>query len=240
MIKFFRRIRQKLLSQNSFRKYLLYAIGEIMLVIIGILLALAVADWNENRLSDQREHAKLRQVKKGLKTDLHFIDSLYTRDVEAIEKASLLDSLLKSPRTKPDAYYNPLFGNIYGMRFVNINSAYYEDLKSFGYDKIKNEALRLQLIQVFERDYLQIRGLLTNEQSINQVNRPYYLKNFNQLAFWDYAVPNNIDQIWNDSYYQNIVNYRLITLRANQGDIYPRSIKNIQILLGMIDEYLNE
>ena len=49
MIKFFRKIRQKLLNENRFSKYLVYAIGEIVLVMIGILLALQVNNWNELR-----------------------------------------------------------------------------------------------------------------------------------------------------------------------------------------------
>jgi hypothetical protein len=49
MIKFFRRIRQKLLSENKFSKYLIYAVGEIILVVIGILIALQVNNWNEDR-----------------------------------------------------------------------------------------------------------------------------------------------------------------------------------------------
>ena len=48
MIKYFRKIRQKLLSDNLFRKYLLYAIGEIILLIVGILVALSTNTWNLN------------------------------------------------------------------------------------------------------------------------------------------------------------------------------------------------
>ncbi|WP_445386466.1 hypothetical protein ACT6NV_06610 [Robiginitalea sp. IMCC44478] len=47
MLKFFRQIRQKLLADNKFSKYLLYAVGEILLVVIGILIALQVDNWNE-------------------------------------------------------------------------------------------------------------------------------------------------------------------------------------------------
>lgn len=55
MIKFFRRIRKKLLSENKFSKYILYAIGEIILVVIGILIALQIGNWNNiRRLSDNR------------------------------------------------------------------------------------------------------------------------------------------------------------------------------------------
>ncbi|MFC3880466.1 hypothetical protein ACFOSV_09780 [Algoriphagus namhaensis] len=57
MLNFFRKIRQKLLTQNisdgqagKFSKYLTYAIGEIILVVIGILIALQINTWNENRI----------------------------------------------------------------------------------------------------------------------------------------------------------------------------------------------
>ncbi|MEH6514960.1 MAG: hypothetical protein V7670_17480 [Maribacter arcticus] len=49
MINFFRKIRQRLLTENKFSKYMLYAIGEVILVMIGILLALQVNNWNETR-----------------------------------------------------------------------------------------------------------------------------------------------------------------------------------------------
>lgn len=47
MIKFFRKIRQRLLTENKFSKYLLYAIGEIILVVIGILIAININNTNE-------------------------------------------------------------------------------------------------------------------------------------------------------------------------------------------------
>ena len=54
MIKFFRKIRQKLLSENKFSKYLIYAVGEIILVVIGILIALSINNWNEHRKDKNR------------------------------------------------------------------------------------------------------------------------------------------------------------------------------------------
>ena len=50
MIKLFKNIRRKLLTENRFNKYLLYAVGEIVLVVIGILFALQINSWNQNRL----------------------------------------------------------------------------------------------------------------------------------------------------------------------------------------------
>ena len=56
MIKFFRKIRQKLLTENKFSKYLLYAFGEIILVIIGILIALSINNWNEEKKAGTRSN----------------------------------------------------------------------------------------------------------------------------------------------------------------------------------------
>ena len=52
MIKFFRKIRQKLLTENKFSKYFLYTIGEIVLVVIGILIALWISTWNNQRTAN--------------------------------------------------------------------------------------------------------------------------------------------------------------------------------------------
>jgi len=62
MIKFFRKIRQKMLTENKFSKYLLYAIGEITLVVIGILIALSVNNSNEikNALGPLRSNGTLK------------------------------------------------------------------------------------------------------------------------------------------------------------------------------------
>lgn len=66
MIKFFRRIRQQLLGENKFRKYLLYALGEIFLVVIGILIALQLNNWNEYRIDRKKE----KQVVQNIYTEL--------------------------------------------------------------------------------------------------------------------------------------------------------------------------
>ena len=66
MIRFFRQIRQRLLSGNKFSKYLLYAVGEILLVVIGILIALQVDNWNEKRKASNAEHELLINLKKEL------------------------------------------------------------------------------------------------------------------------------------------------------------------------------
>jgi glycyl-tRNA synthetase alpha subunit len=74
MISFFRKIRQKLLQQNQVTRYLVYALGEIALVMIGILLALQVNNWNE----DRKNNIKISEYKEGLIED-------YNKDIARID-----------------------------------------------------------------------------------------------------------------------------------------------------------
>jgi hypothetical protein len=60
MISFFRKIRQNLLSQNRVTRYLVYAFGEIFLVVIGILIALQVNNWNEGKKTLEQERRILK------------------------------------------------------------------------------------------------------------------------------------------------------------------------------------
>ena len=64
MIKFFRKIRQNLLMENKTGKYLKYAIGEDVLVVIGILIALQINNWNEKRKDSNTEQVILKRLQK--------------------------------------------------------------------------------------------------------------------------------------------------------------------------------
>ena len=69
MIKFFRKIRQQLLAENKFSKYLLYAIGEIVLVVIGILIALGVNNWNQEKKEQRLGNDLLVRIHRDLVKD---------------------------------------------------------------------------------------------------------------------------------------------------------------------------
>jgi hypothetical protein len=79
MIKFFRLIRQQLLTENKFSKYLLYAIGEIALVVIGILLALQINNWNENQKDRKAENQALISLKLEFDENQMRLDQLLER-----------------------------------------------------------------------------------------------------------------------------------------------------------------
>jgi len=73
MIKFFRHIRRTLINQNQMGKYFKYAIGEILLVMVGILLALQVNNWNNNRIDAKREASYIKNIERDLNNQLKAI-----------------------------------------------------------------------------------------------------------------------------------------------------------------------
>jgi len=70
MINFLRRIRRDLINENKVSIYLIYAIGEVVLVVFGILIALQINNWNESKILTKKEIANLKEIKKNLKSDL--------------------------------------------------------------------------------------------------------------------------------------------------------------------------
>ena len=95
MIKFFRKIRYDLMEKNKTGKYLKYAIGEILLVMIGILLALQVNNWNEDRKNNLRLTSHYQELKDELNYDLErwqdLVNQLNAIDSMGIYLRSFLD-----------------------------------------------------------------------------------------------------------------------------------------------------
>lgn len=85
MIKFFRRIRQKMLSENNFSKYLIYAIGEIVLVVIGILLALSINEWNQNRKNLDKTQSYIERIISDIAQDTIVLNN-FLREQKSREK----------------------------------------------------------------------------------------------------------------------------------------------------------
>ena len=74
MIKFFRKIRYNLMEQNKTGKYFKYAIGEIVLVVIGILIALQINNWNTHRIERSKEDSYLVNLKQDLNYQMQMIE----------------------------------------------------------------------------------------------------------------------------------------------------------------------
>lgn len=93
MISFFRRIRKSLSDEGKTGKYLKYALGEVLLIVVGILIALQLQNWNEQRQQEQRFRASLEQVYNTLASEIEGFDN----GLEYLQsQANVLDSILIS------------------------------------------------------------------------------------------------------------------------------------------------
>lgn len=96
MIKFFRRIRQQVLFENRFSKYLIYAIGEIILVVIGILLALQINNWNENRKQNELQKTYLEDLKNDLSIDVETLSHMISMNEEKLNNVQNILTIITS------------------------------------------------------------------------------------------------------------------------------------------------
>jgi hypothetical protein len=151
MIKFFNKIRQNLLAENKTGKYLKYAIGEIVLVVIGILIALSINNWNEGKANRTFEMKMLKEIVTALEEDHRFFTEhlLNNRNKTELEAIAFFDKAILFKKSEVDSvnfHFNRLD---YGIR-VTCNSGPYDALKVAGIDKISNDSLRNKLIYFYD------------------------------------------------------------------------------------------
>ena len=163
MIKLFRKIRQDLLSKGKTGKYLKYAIGEIILVVIGILIALQINNWNENRKNKIAEADYYCRILD----DFEITEKLINESLQGITNRigiskKIIVDLNKTPNNKSEIlndFLNTLRQNV----FVPSNIAF-EDLTSSGNLKLITD---IQL----KNTLIEYNAFLENTLSLLQENR---------------------------------------------------------------------
>jgi hypothetical protein len=152
MIKFFRKIRQKMLIENKFSKYLLYAIGEILLVVIGILIALQVNNLNEARKTRDKEVSYLENVKNDLQFSILGIDEFIANRKRQVISATKIIEHYNGKPVEDWNEFNRYTADIYTwQRFFQIDNTFQELMNSgnlaiISNDSIKNELMNLDLL----------------------------------------------------------------------------------------------
>ena len=147
MLNFLRKLRRN----NINGKYLKYAIGEIILVVIGILIALGINTWNENRKDQQYLSLILKEIHQDITTDLELIYSAIEPRLEY--KAIAVDSLLLLISQKPPNSEILVLQNFpkAGMSFsLTMSKGGYESLKSKGIEILRNDSLRNKIAYFYE------------------------------------------------------------------------------------------
>ena len=175
MIKFFRRLRMKFLSENKLSKYLLYAIGEIVLVVIGILIALQINNWNETKIKEKQKQVYINSLIGNLKQDSimlsRFLDISNKEYIKTVNQArkvydskTTADSLIKIARYKFSQTTSVFANTFHNETFKAIVAS--GDIELFD-NKTTNDLMQLNSLQ--EQTILNIA--IHNENYIRQLTK---------------------------------------------------------------------
>ena len=164
-MRIFNLLRQKFLLENRITRYLTYVLGEILLVFVGILIALQVNNWNEERKAGDLGTLFLLQIGEDLKANVNLLGTNLL-DCVKMRKSLDIDSLtyfLEQARW---------FDN------MQLNSAEFESLKSC-FHLIENDTLRIHIIEIFDSSY---KGKLAmiNDSGLERYNA---INNFYATSF---------------------------------------------------------
>ncbi len=178
MIKFFRHIRQKLLMENKTSKYFKYAIGEIVLVVIGILIALQINNWNEKRKQNIQELYTLKQLKVEFQADSIKLARLLTLTegkIKAVKGLSRLISEQKSDSLKlPVIFFT---GEI--IPFYDYSPTYNELVNSGNLNMISNDTIKNVINDFINHNALVESTIYPNIQQQKSAYKNHVFKYFN-------------------------------------------------------------
>lgn len=203
-----------MLTENKFSKYLIYAIGEIILVVIGILIALAINNWNETKKETIAINNVLLEIKEDLiqdKAELELNLEIHSNDLDAqlrvIKALESKDSFNENLRSD--------FGHIYLARTYYSVSKGYELLKEMNLTSLINKNLRINLTKYYEREIPNVyREFEDDKMEFENYWVPYLRKHFKEWEFGEYGIPQDYYQILEDRSLLSATKMNCVNLRG--------------------------
>jgi Family of unknown function (DUF6090) len=225
MIKLFRKIRQTMVKENKASKYMLYAIGEIVLVVIGILIALSINNWNENRKLQNEELKLIFDLKTNLETTYkNFIKDT----IENSENVAEYNNI-KRFITKDLPYSNKLdkaFGELTFWSSPYITSTAYKSLQTKGLDIIKNQQLKKDIVNIYDVHFTVLsQDYDKAEWNLNTtVVQPFFAKHIRRYndSSLSVARPNNFESLKQNEEFLNILS--MIIRQRKRGLEFYREV----------------
>ncbi len=220
------------MEKNKTGKYLKYAIGEIILVMIGILLALQVNNWNQLQKANKNEIEILGQIKNALQNNKETLKNRIELYKGLQIGGNLLEKHLNERLSYSDTLQRYFIIPTYDFSF-GISYSTYENVKNQGFNIITNDTLRLKIIKLYDEQF----GLLKDQES----KVADLLPNIMQLAFKYFHTspngfkPNDYELLLNSLEYSNVLSF-MMTI-ANQFEILSKnSNEEIDKLLSLIEK----
>ena len=216
MIKFFRRIRKNLISEGKTGKYFKYAIGEIILVVIGILIALQINNWNENRKNQKLFSAYKSELVNDLLLDVSHFDFHLSHAKKENKTIDSLKTILNSPNSNTDTLKNIIKQSLTFFKrerwimiattenpFVNDNT--FQTLQNSGQITLLDNKLQEELVSFY--GYTRKYSFMI-KQIIESKNNVYfdYINDIpvKQSKTFNVVNENLYNQIWNNVDWESV------------------------------------
>jgi len=159
-----------MLTENNFSKYLIYAIGEIVLVVAGILIALQINNWNETKKNRAYELTMLQEVKYAMEVDSKVLEEVLPYIQATMHSIKKLSVIKNDPTQSTDSLYIHLQRVLSFGTNLSFNKSPYRTLESGGLDRISNPEIRNKLSKLYGFT------LTNSELWVNEVLRPELFK----------------------------------------------------------------
>lgn len=236
MIPFFRKIRHRLLRQQHLTRYFLYALGEIALVMIGILLALQVNTWNEQKNARRREISLLKELKLNLQTNIENLENDIALQEQGARYINRLLEVIDSQQPYTDSI--PIFvsqGSF--VPDVILTSSAFETLRSSGLELLRSDVLRRSVIELFEvtYPYLIQETRRLEDQLWPAVVVPLLQKHFRTVN--DQYVPVDYENLLKDQEFLNMWSFRG-SLRESSTRRKKETVVATRQVIGLIESEL--
>ncbi len=243
MFAFLRKIRKSLIRSGSAQKYLLYAIGEIILVVIGILIALQINNWNEDRKESIMETKVLEDLSENLTLNLGILESRLTYYKACNHSSKIVLAFLDGKLS----YSDTLHEHFHQARIRNLGSflsqSGFENFKNAGFNLLSSDLLKKELLNLFENTYLSMESTLRGlELEFNPDWQTYIAENFYFEDIKDgpgFLIPKNINGIIDNDFYHHLIKYDLGT-REFEMSFQDECLKETQRVLQLIEDELGE
>lgn len=231
MIKFFRNIRKNLLKEGKTTKYFKYAIGEIILVVIGILIALQINNWNENKIDRVEELNYYKNIKRQLNEDKNAISANVDYNNHFLQQFKYAINIIeKNDRSVIDTLAIISVNLLEFSDFHRQNNIYEAMVNSGEIKLLKNQQI-IEALQQLEEKYIFINKLEdTHSQAVIKFAVPSIvssLKVFNMKV-------EDTEKLYSFEF-QNLFAL-LVDLMLEKNAAYENVINRISSIDSMIDK----
>lgn len=238
IMKFFRKFRMLMIKKQKVLQYLSYALGEITLVVIGILVALYVNDWNGNRQKKQLEIKALKEIENSLLKNKEIIELHFKYHQQNFVGQNKLYSHLKEKGSYNDTLARYFSSLVYDYN-IPLNLSGYENFKVSGIPLLTNDSLKLAIISFYDEDLNVIYKIFPQqyEDLLTYQLNPEIIANFEIVMKGSIPllIPNDYNAVVSNVKFLNLVSF-IVGMNHYGIGRYQDTLDSLDILLAKVNE----